>query len=188
MESLVAMLSPFAPHICEEAWESFGKKGFVSLAKWPVHDETIIDRKLEMMDELVESTKDDVREVIKIVGRQPKVIIIYASPMWKYAVYGEIIERAKKEAAIKDMLKAIMQMPEARTQGKHAVAFAEKLAKDARMLKGTLSQEEEMKALNSSKAELESLFGCKVNVIRAEDSKSQKAMRAEPGRPGIEVE
>ena len=33
------MLCPFAPHLCEEIWESLGGEGFASLAAWPEYDE-----------------------------------------------------------------------------------------------------------------------------------------------------
>ena len=140
------------------------------------------------MGELVEDSKDDIREVLKIVGKEPKSINIYVSPLWKYTVYNEILDKAKGEAQIKDMLKHVMQMPEARQQGKHAVSFAERLARDARMLGGVLSQDDEEKALSEASQELEKLFNCKVKVMKAEASKSPKALRAEPGKPGIEIE
>ncbi len=36
----VRLLSPFAPHICEEIWEMLGNKGFCSTAEWPQFDES----------------------------------------------------------------------------------------------------------------------------------------------------
>jgi leucyl-tRNA synthetase len=203
LEALIAMLSPFAPHICEEAWELWGGKGFVSLAQWPKHDEKLIDSRLEMMEELVESTKSDIREVIKIVGKEPKSISIYVSALWKYTVYNEILEAAKGEAGLKDLMKRVMALPQARQQGKHAASFAERLMRDARTLGGVLPQEDEFRALTEAVPGMEKLFNCKVKVIRAESAenrepssrnsqaepaKSQKALRAEPGKPGIEVE
>ena len=35
----VRILCPFAPHICEEIWETLGNEGFASLAAWPEWDE-----------------------------------------------------------------------------------------------------------------------------------------------------
>ena len=35
----VSLLCPFAPHICEEIWESLGNKKMLSVSAWPVHDE-----------------------------------------------------------------------------------------------------------------------------------------------------
>ncbi len=37
--TLLKLLCPFAPHLCEELWESLGGEGFISIAKWPEYDE-----------------------------------------------------------------------------------------------------------------------------------------------------
>lgn len=42
LEPLVIILSPFAPHISEELWEMLGHKQSIGLAKWPVHDESLL--------------------------------------------------------------------------------------------------------------------------------------------------
>ena len=39
MMTFAKLLCPFAPHICEEIWESLGGKGFCSMAQWPEYDE-----------------------------------------------------------------------------------------------------------------------------------------------------
>jgi len=39
MLTFAKLLCPFAPHICEEIWESLGGEGFCSMAKWPEYDE-----------------------------------------------------------------------------------------------------------------------------------------------------
>jgi leucyl-tRNA synthetase len=38
LEALVRMLSPFAPHTCEELWEMLGHAEGLSNAAWPVFD------------------------------------------------------------------------------------------------------------------------------------------------------
>jgi len=35
----VRMLSPYAPHLCEEIWETIGGKGMCAVAAWPERDE-----------------------------------------------------------------------------------------------------------------------------------------------------
>ncbi len=42
VECFLKMLAPFAPHIAEELWERTGGKGFVSIAEWPVYNESLI--------------------------------------------------------------------------------------------------------------------------------------------------
>ena len=41
VEALVLMLSPFAPHMCEELWEHLGHSGGVVAAGWPTFDEAV---------------------------------------------------------------------------------------------------------------------------------------------------
>jgi len=41
LEALVRMLSPFAPHMAEELWESFGHQGGIVSAGWPTYDEAV---------------------------------------------------------------------------------------------------------------------------------------------------
>jgi leucyl-tRNA synthetase len=38
VEALVLMLSPFAPHMSEELWESLGHPGGLASASWPEYD------------------------------------------------------------------------------------------------------------------------------------------------------
>lgn len=38
--NFIKILSPFAPHICEEIWETLGNKKLIVLEKWPKYDET----------------------------------------------------------------------------------------------------------------------------------------------------
>ncbi|MBE6670918.1 MAG: leucine--tRNA ligase [Ruminococcaceae bacterium] len=47
--TFVKLLCPFAPHLCEEIWETLGGEGFCSLAEWPVYDEAkTIDSTVEI--------------------------------------------------------------------------------------------------------------------------------------------
>lgn len=40
LKALVLMLSPVAPHICEEMWSNLGCDGMVCQQKWPEYDES----------------------------------------------------------------------------------------------------------------------------------------------------
>ena len=39
LKIFIKLLCPFAPHLCEEIWETLGGEGFLSLAEWPKYDE-----------------------------------------------------------------------------------------------------------------------------------------------------
>jgi leucyl-tRNA synthetase len=42
IERMIVLLSPFAPHIAEELWQTLGHEGSASLEKWPVYDKNMI--------------------------------------------------------------------------------------------------------------------------------------------------
>ena len=42
MEQLVLLLSPYAPHICEELWQALGHAGTLAYEPWPEYDESLI--------------------------------------------------------------------------------------------------------------------------------------------------
>jgi leucyl-tRNA synthetase len=194
LETLVTLLSPFAPHIAEEMWEMIGKnstgKDFVSTTKWPKANERLIDRKLDMGEEIVEQTITDAREIMKLVGKEPKQIReinIYVAPGWKHTVRQEIIRKAKAKTG-KDLMSTLMKNPVIRKQGKGAVRFIESIIRsETAGLKDILSAREELAALNDSRDLLKTQLGCRINITEAAKSKSPRAARAEPGKPGIEV-
>lgn len=50
LESIVLMLSPVTPHICQEIWKALGKDGLIVDAGWPAVDESALQQShIEMM-------------------------------------------------------------------------------------------------------------------------------------------
>ena len=83
VESFLKLLNPFCPHITEELWEKLGSKGFVSLADWPIADESKINKNLERQEELNNKLITDINNILKIIrdkGNTPKKIYIYCIP------------------------------------------------------------------------------------------------------------
>ena len=39
---MIITLAPFAPHVCEELWETLGNEGSVCDAQWPEYNETYL--------------------------------------------------------------------------------------------------------------------------------------------------
>ena len=42
LEPFVLLLSPFAPHLCEELWEKLGRRPSVSQQPWPAFDPSLV--------------------------------------------------------------------------------------------------------------------------------------------------
>jgi leucyl-tRNA synthetase len=50
MENFVLLLSPFAPHICEELWELLGHGSTLAMEPWPAYDSTkVANQELEIV-------------------------------------------------------------------------------------------------------------------------------------------
>jgi leucyl-tRNA synthetase len=65
-EPLVVMLSPMAPHICEELWERMGHGESVGRESWPAHDPAYL-------------VEDEVEIVVQVLGKKRAVIRVPAS-------------------------------------------------------------------------------------------------------------
>ena len=65
-EKLVLILSPFAPHICEEMWQHLGHNESVYDVEWPSYDESKI-------------VKDEVEIVIQINGKIKEKLNVQAN-------------------------------------------------------------------------------------------------------------
>ena len=49
LKTLLKILCPFAPHLCEEMWETLGEKNFLSMTEWPTWDEAkTVDAEIEI--------------------------------------------------------------------------------------------------------------------------------------------
>ncbi len=184
LADLALVMNPFIPHLSEECWEMLGNSSLSSLQKWPEPDRKKIDRKIEIAEELFEQAADDIREVMKITGKKPGKIRLYIAPEWKRTVYREIASGSSP----KEVMTRVMKEPSARKEGKEAARFAESLSRAASLDREILSEEEEAKAFRQTSGMLEREFSCPIEILNASGFRGPKALRAEPGKPGIELE
>ncbi len=88
-------LSPFIPHVCEEFWHR-KYDSFVSLQEWP--DKVVEpNKKIGLLIEEVKNTMDDIRNVIKIVGKRPKEIKLIISSKGDQNSEIELFEKVRNE-------------------------------------------------------------------------------------------
>ncbi|MFH1803012.1 MAG: leucine--tRNA ligase [archaeon] len=104
LESVVKLLSPFAPHIAEQLWEKIGNKPFVSLADWPKCDEKKINKKFDKIDQAVDKTVSDILNILKILevkGGSVEKVYVYVLPNEVEFYSGEEIgKRVGKEVRV----------------------------------------------------------------------------------------
>lgn len=69
----VRLLSPFAPHVCEEIWEMLGHTEMISISEWPKYDEEkTIDKTIEIPVQINGKTK----AVLSIAADEAKESVI----------------------------------------------------------------------------------------------------------------
>lgn len=187
-KTAVQLLAPFAPHLCEELWEALGEKGFVSLSKWPAADKKMIDKKAEQVELFLETVKEDVahiKELTKIA--KPNKIIFFTSPEWKWKAIPIAAKACKERPDFAKTVKALMQNPGIKKHGSEVQGYAKALVLRIPLLKES-EKIDEAAALKEAKTFLEKLFGCRIEVEKAEKSRHPKAKNAMPLKPAIFVE
>jgi len=102
IESFLKLMSVFCPHIAEELWHKIGHKNFISLEKWPEFNEEKIDKKLEEQERAVEKLKDDIINIMKIVGKKKPKVYIYVLPN-ELQIYKDAIDIIKISTDTKEV-------------------------------------------------------------------------------------
>ncbi len=184
-EKYVKMLNPVVPHLSEEMWEALGKNGFVSLSEWPKYDREMINEKYEAGGELLDRTAEDIRHVLKLVKFSPKKIRIFVSAKWKYAFFRKLKRELEKTRDVGRIMKSVIDKEHSFEISK----IVPSVVKDPSKLPVFVTdQDSEFSSLSEAKDFLGKEFGCEIEIVRAEDSESERASKALPGKPGIEVE
>jgi len=177
----IRMISPLLPHTAEELWEKAGKKGLVSLEKWPKHEEEKINPAAEATERLISTTLADIEQIKKITGMSKlSKITIFVSPPWKYEVYKLVLEGEE--------LKDIMAAEKYKKLGKSVVPYVQKLLKRKPLDELFLTARNEVQNFEGSKEFFEKEYGCAIEVVEAEHSSNPRANLAEPEKPGILLE
>lgn len=198
LEAIVKLMAPFAPHICEEIWERFGKQGFVSVASYPSPDKSLIFEQDEIAEDLLKSLVCDTAEIIRVTGISPARICYYTSPKWKWELYLKALSALESGVDPKVLIRELMKDPEIRKRGGEAAKFINTISscvitipKDDRKKILRNSSLDECTFIGECASFLSEYFKCKVEVQRADsptyDPKG-KAGQATPLRPAIYVE
>lgn len=181
LEKWVKMFSPFTPHIAEELWEKLGKKDFVSLQDFPDYEE--VDYSILKAEEVLKKTIEDIEEIRKVTGIQPKKIYIYTAPPWKWEI-AKFANELKEKNQLN--MKNIMQYAKKFGMDMKEIAnFAKKLIEEIR--KEKYVEIDEKSYFKQSKKFLEKELGASIE-IDADYDPQNKRKQAMPYRPAIYME
>jgi len=197
----VAMLSPFAPHIAEEMWESLGNDNVVSKSAWPTYSKDDVDATAIQSENLLKGTIDDIANILKVTKIIPKKIVLYVnSDEMKSKVYRKVLSiMVGGQNNMGVVMKELIADPET-TDAKKMPDYIQKVIKDLH------SESEEIKQMKLEaesfdekeflSAELNSIgkkeFGVEITVYSESDSDiydpKGKARHARPFKPAILIE
>lgn len=200
LNAQVRLLAPFTPHICEELWEAMGGEGFVSFAKWPEVDESLIRPDIEEMESALKLALADVENIVKATNLKPSRIIFYVATSWKWKVYLKALELASKgRLDVGSLVKECFKDDELKTRVKEIPDFSRDILEDVRKMPGdtldlriSLGAVNEFKQLQDAAGFLSREFQCEVTIYDEADpwiiDPKKRAERAKPYKPAIYVE
>lgn len=191
VKNSILLLSPFAPHLAEELWQTIGQKGFVSIAEWQIANEELIDPAMEEMQNFIDAIRADImhiKELAKI--EKPKKIALYVAPEWKYYALQAIAKACEERPDFNAALKAVMADKKLENYRKDLPALVKTLVNKVAELRER-KRIDEFTILAEAKDSLAKEFDCEIAVEKADGAKfdpANKAKNALPFKPAIYLE
>ncbi|MFH0849151.1 MAG: leucine--tRNA ligase [archaeon] len=194
------VMTPFAPHVCEEIWEKMGKSGFISEAEWPTFDKERVDIAAEAAENIVKDTLEDTLRLLKVVKIKPKKIYYYTAPQWMWKVHQKALENASSGRIDRGaLIKELMSDPSLKPYSKSLVSYASKIvdqisktAADLIESRKKIGAVDELAALSSARDFYTKQFGTEVHVFSQDGQDlhdpNNRAVLAQPYRPAIYIE
>ena len=183
VETIVKMVTPLTPHVCEEMWKLLGNRGFVSAAEWPQTDVTKVSIEAELSEEMLRKTLADIEEVRKITNMTPKKARLFVAENWKFRVHNTVMK--SKDKNVNDITKEIMSSG---TYGKATVMFIQSLYKKINELQPVIARGRQFALLEDVRDFIEKETGCKVLIQDADDTDNLKAKSSTPSKFGLFLE
>ena len=82
---LIKILSPFAPHICEELWAQLGNKESIVTAPWPVYDEALTkESQITLAVQVNGKLRDTITVSADISEEEAKKIVLASEKIQKW--------------------------------------------------------------------------------------------------------
>jgi leucyl-tRNA synthetase len=186
----VRLLAPVIPFTCEYLWKELGGDGLVSYAPWPVAEPAMVDSRLELAEELLARTVEDIESILKIIQLEPSAITIYTAPFWKKQVFSAVATAENKNTVVRE----IMKDEEMRKRGKEVTDAVRQCTtlihrlppQIVAQLIGELPDEEAI--FSAAAGFLSKEFSVPVSVRDAGESSHAKAFLALPFKPAIVIE
>ncbi len=187
----VRLMTPMIPHTSEELWSKMKREGYVSLAEWPKPDKSLIDADVEKAHQVVDSTIQDIREIVKLLkGKKASKVHVYVAPQWMFNAMSSIRD-AEIPMIVGTIMKHLMANPEFRKHGTQVKSLVDRIAKENGLWSHSKSFKDEMNTLNGAADYIAKEIGLQVliqNSTKPEHDPQNKARFALPGRVSLFIE
>jgi leucyl-tRNA synthetase len=188
LSTLAHLLLPFTPHLAEEIHEQLGQSGLLSLAAWPLADESQISPRAEADEEYVEEIIANVRKNLTLKNVQsPTSITLYQAEEWKYAFVTEFRNVFETIKNPQEIAARLIEDPILRAHGADVQKLAGAVVKNQKLLPlfdRTPNEEKEVMEILAKR--LGATFSCPVRIGTPDDIDA-KAKQGLPGRPAVSL-
>jgi leucyl-tRNA synthetase len=199
LDTQVRMLTPFTPHLCEEVWELMGGEGFIAFANWPKINKDYVSKEAEIIENVVQTSLEDVQKITRVTGIDPEKVYFYTADGWKWKVYMNALNLAKKgDLNVGTLIRESLKDAEMKARAKILPAYARglvddviKLPEEDREMRIRMGQLNESGILQDALSYIEAEYKAEV-IIAAEsdpwiEDPAKRAGRSKPYRPAIYV-
>ncbi|MDN7025202.1 leucine--tRNA ligase [Methanoculleus sp. FWC-SCC1] len=186
----VRLLAPFIPFTCETLWKHLEGPGMVSFADWPVTDEALVNPEIELAEELLLRTVEDIESIVRLIPMEPASINLIVAPAWKHEIFRTVATTADKTRVVRE----VMKDEEMRKRGRAATDTAQQITKLVLKFPPKLVEQlletsiDERAVLQGASEFLAKEFCVPVRILTAEESGHPKASGALPFKPAIVIE
>ncbi len=180
------MLFPVMPHTAEELWHALGNETLLAKGQWPAADGDMVNEMIEGSEKLISETLQDAVSAIELsrkipanAGKKVVGIKIIIANQWKFDAYNLLVEK-KSISGVIDQIGSTDKEKLAKylSQFKNPKILVEKVR---------FGQDTAFKAFVESVQYLSSKLGAPVTIEKEATSSSQRAQRAVPMKPSLEV-
>ena len=189
MSVWIRLMAPFIPYTTEELWKETGHEGLVSFAEWPVVDESKISNSVEVSEELIQRTIEDIQSILKLVQIEAKKVTLFIAPEWKRHIFTIVAGIGDK----RNVVKIVMADESIRAKGKEATDASLQTVKLIHSLSPELVSSiaegvDEESIFKAASAFIEKECKLTVEIVPAEGSTHPKAKSALPFKPALVIE
>ena len=181
------LMAPVIPFTCEKLWKESGGKGLVSYAQWPVPEQAKMNGDLELAEELLMRTIEDIESIQKVLQATPSSLSLCIAPAWKRDIFSRVARADDRNAVMRD----IMKDEQVRKMGKTAAETIKQCTSLVHRLPPAIVEQylagklDEKAVFLSARDFIEKEAGVPVTIVDADESAHPRAKLALPLKPAI---